>query len=137
MDIVLLVLSCIFLILLFVSFSDKPTWYRSLSRIYSIVFSVSLFSISVFAFFIHEVPKCGSNYDWFYNDNGTLCYNKENYSSLIATKHDNKKLKIISFTITSPERAEIKFDNGGGAVIYNENNKRVFGPYYEVNKSEL
>ncbi len=130
MDIVLLVLSCIFLILLFVSFSDKPTWYRSLSRIYSIVFSVSLFSISVFAFFIHEVPKCNSNYNWFYNDNGTLCYNKENYSSLIATKQNNKKLKVVEFTITSPERAIIKLDNDSKAVVYSINNKREFGPYY-------
>ncbi len=76
------------------------------------------------------MPKCGSNYDWFYNDNGTLCYNKENYSNLIATKQNNKKLKVVEFTITSPERAIIKLDDESKAVVYSINNKREFGPYY-------
>lgn len=135
MDITLLSLSAVFLILLFVSFSNNATWYRNLARIYTVVFSVSLFSISVFMFFVYETPKCSGNYDWFYDDNGTLCYKQENYSNLIAKKQNNKKLKVTSFVITSPERAEIRLDNGEGAVIYDENGKRAFGPYYEVNKS--
>lgn len=137
MNIVLLVLSAIFLVMLFVSFLNKSTWYRSLARIYSVVFSVSLFSIAIFTFFIYEIPKCSSNYDWFYNDNGTLCYKKENYSNLIDIKNKNKEIKVAEFIITSPERAEIKMDDGRGAVIYNSNNKREFGPYYEVNKQGL
>lgn len=129
-EITLLLFVVSFVIFCFTCIRKPITRYGKAVKLLSFLYLAGVISVFLYFKYVNKETGCNENIDSFYENDGNLCYKHENYSSVIATKQNNRELKVTEFTITSPDRAIIKLDDGSKAVVYSINDKRIFGPYY-------
>ncbi|MDE9570338.1 hypothetical protein [Xenorhabdus bovienii] len=124
------IILAIFVILLAIAKSSKPTWYRTVATVIaSLIGGVGIFALIVFVYlFFRTGTDCDAKTDGFYESKGTLCYSKKEISTL-TSKGDGKTTPIVKFAILDKDKALVYPTNMETHIIYDEDGELKVATY--------